>query len=323
MVKLMGFMSINKELALLSEWWEDLNVAKNIPYGRDRLIETYMWVFGTVFEPQYSNARMLLCKFIAVIAILDDTYDSYGTIDELRLLTDALNRFTPNAANELPQYFKYLYKIILEFAENDEQDTALAKPLLSGKSYTLLTNSNYQIQELAACYLLEATWQKEKEAPSFVEYRKNGKVTSGYDVVASVFLLEVENMSMNEILWMKNDPEIAVGAKLHLRLMNDIDGVLTDEMNREDFPKAVDCYTIQYGVSKAEAIEALQNILENQWKKMNEDLLKPITVPKILLKYTLNYSRTSIFFYQGTDLYTYGHNLKEYLTSFFINPLLM
>ncbi|WCJ41988.1 Terpene synthase 5 [Euphorbia peplus] len=302
-----------QELALLSTWWDDLNVAKNIPYARDRLVEPYVLAFGSVFEPQYSIAWMTLCKFVNFVALLDDTYDSYGTIDELRLLTDAVDWFTIDAIDELPERMKFLYKIMLEFGKNNGAQQSSSKT----------TFVIEKIKELATCYLLETTWQKERKAPSFDEYLKIGRVTGGLGSCASAFLLEVENMGMKEIQWMKNDPEICDAASLYLRLMNDIGGVLTDETKREDFPKAVDCYMIQHGVSQDEAIEALQQILENKWKEMNKDLMKANDIPRILLKFTLNYARMSILYYNGTDLYTYGHNLKEYVESFFINPLPM
>ncbi|XP_065851286.1 terpene synthase 5-like [Euphorbia lathyris] len=302
-----------KELALISKWWNDLNIAENIPYARDRLVETYMWALGSVFEPQYSIARILVYKFVALMTTMDDTYDSYGTIDEIRILTDALQRFTIDAVDELPEYMKFLYRVLFDFIEKKDTQEYSYKA----------TFVKEMIQELATSYQLERIWNTYRKAPSFDEYIKIGKVTGGYDGTAAAFVLGVKNMGMNEISWIRNNPEIAVGSSLSLRLLNDIDGVLTDETNRGEFPKAVDCYTIQYGVSQDEAIKAIKKILENKWKEMNEDLLKPTMVPRILLKYTLNYGRMSILFYQGTDLFTYGHNMKEHITSLFINPLPM
>ncbi|XP_065850293.1 terpene synthase 5-like [Euphorbia lathyris] len=51
-----------KELALLSRWWKNLNVVENLPYTRDRLVESYMWALGFFFEPEYSASRMLVSQ---------------------------------------------------------------------------------------------------------------------------------------------------------------------------------------------------------------------------------------------------------------------
>ncbi|XP_065850982.1 terpene synthase 5-like isoform X2 [Euphorbia lathyris] len=272
-----------KELALLSKWWKDLNVVENLPYARDRLVEAYMWALGFVFEPQCSISRMLICKF------------------------------TTNAGDELSEYMKFLYRLVFELIENDGPQ---------GCSYKI-TYVREMVKELLLGYNVEAIWLREKKAPSFDQYVKNGKVTSVYDCLISVFILGVENIGMKEILWIRNDPEIVVGAKLHPRLLNDICAVRTDETNRGDFPKGVDCYTIQHDVSENEAIEAIQKMLQNKWKGMNEDLLKPNTLPRILLKCTLNYARLGIFFYQDNDYFTYGQNMKQHIRSLLINPFPM
>lgn len=63
-----------------------------LPYARDRVVECYFWTLGVYYEPQYSVARIMLTKTIAMISIIDDTYDSYGTVEELKIFTDAVQR---------------------------------------------------------------------------------------------------------------------------------------------------------------------------------------------------------------------------------------
>ena len=48
---------------------------------------------GVYFEPQYSIARKFTVKVIAITSIIDDLYDAYGTIEELELFTEAIERF--------------------------------------------------------------------------------------------------------------------------------------------------------------------------------------------------------------------------------------
>ena len=62
-------------------------------FARNRLVEGYFWIMGVYFEPQYSIARKFTVKVFAIISILDDIYDAYGTIEELELLTEAIERF--------------------------------------------------------------------------------------------------------------------------------------------------------------------------------------------------------------------------------------
>ncbi|KAB1215220.1 (-)-germacrene D synthase [Morella rubra] len=50
------------ELCHLSKWWKDLNVAENLPFARDRVVELYFWGLGGGFEPQYSLSRKIFTK---------------------------------------------------------------------------------------------------------------------------------------------------------------------------------------------------------------------------------------------------------------------
>ncbi|XWS10463.1 hypothetical protein CRYUN_Cryun39dG0081900 [Craigia yunnanensis] len=88
--------SHKEELSKISTWWKDLDFATKLPFSRDRLVERYFWILGVYFEPQYSFAREILTKTIAMTSIMDDIYDVYGTFDELELLTNAIERSTPS-----------------------------------------------------------------------------------------------------------------------------------------------------------------------------------------------------------------------------------
>ena len=70
-----------------------MNFARKMPFARDRLVEGYLWILGVYFEPQYSLARRILIKVFAMISIIDDIYDAYGTFEELKLFTEAIERF--------------------------------------------------------------------------------------------------------------------------------------------------------------------------------------------------------------------------------------
>jgi hypothetical protein len=44
------------------------------------------------YEPKYSFSRKMVGKLVVCISLLDDTYDAYGTIEELELFTQAIQR---------------------------------------------------------------------------------------------------------------------------------------------------------------------------------------------------------------------------------------
>lgn len=69
-----------------------MDFSTKLPYARDRIAECSFWVLTAFFEPQYSQARKMMIKVITLLSIIDDTYDAYGTIDELELFTKAVER---------------------------------------------------------------------------------------------------------------------------------------------------------------------------------------------------------------------------------------
>ncbi|KAM2942413.1 hypothetical protein COP2_031540 [Malus domestica] len=61
-----------------------------------RVVECYLWGLGCCFEPEYSFARMIFGKVTAIVVLIDDIYDVYGTLEELELFTEAVERVLIN-----------------------------------------------------------------------------------------------------------------------------------------------------------------------------------------------------------------------------------
>lgn len=64
-----------------------------LSYIRDRVVESYVWSYVVFYEEDSALARMIFTKIIAFIILMDDTYDSYATIQECRKLNEAIQRF--------------------------------------------------------------------------------------------------------------------------------------------------------------------------------------------------------------------------------------
>ena len=77
------------------------------------------------------------------------------------------------------------------------------------------------------------------------------------------------------------------------------------EQKRGHFASGVECYMKQYGVSEKEVYEKFLQQVEDEWKGINEELLRPTNVPMPLLMRVLNLSRVIDVIYIGEDGYTH------------------
>ncbi|GAV92603.1 LOW QUALITY PROTEIN: Terpene_synth domain-containing protein/Terpene_synth_C domain-containing protein, partial [Cephalotus follicularis] len=206
------------ELSQLTRWYKDLNVGTLFPYTRHRIVETHVWASAMYFEPQYSYGRIVITKVIAILSLLDDTYDVYGTIEELDRFTDAIIRWDSSALDELPEYMKFLYGIYLNLF--DELERELTK---EGRSYSI----NYARETVRFNLLfsnihgLQTLFHKDY-VPSLDEYMHNGLLSSGHlAMTAACFIGIGEIAGIKEYEWLLHRPKILRAYEAIGRLMND------------------------------------------------------------------------------------------------------
>jgi len=85
-------------------WWKDIDVATKFPFARDRIVELFFWISGAYFEPEFAVARDILTKVIALTSILDDMYDVYGTLEELVILTEAIEKSVIHSFSQTSEF---------------------------------------------------------------------------------------------------------------------------------------------------------------------------------------------------------------------------
>ncbi|KAL9381692.1 hypothetical protein Peur_024727 [Populus x canadensis] len=306
-----------QELSILSRWWNDLNFSEEFPYARDRIVEIYFWANGIHFEPQYAFSRMLVTKYTKIVSLVDDTYDAYASFEEIQHFTNAIERCSMNAIDQLPaDYMKVLYRALLNLFNETENDMGK-----QGRSY-----ASYYVKEafkeLVRGYHAEAEWADKCHVPTFDEYVRNGLATSAYGVIMAASFLGMEEVAGGEEYeWLKSNPKIIKAGKMIGRLMNDIVGH-EDEQKRGDCASGVECYMKQYDVSEKKAIEEIQKMDVNAWKDINEDCMRPTNAPMLLLQHFVNLIRvTDVIYGNDDDAYTIPSSLKDYVTLLYIEQV--
>ncbi|KAG6675452.1 hypothetical protein I3842_15G102500 [Carya illinoinensis] len=97
-----------QDLKEVSRWWRSTGLG-DLSFARDRVVENFLWAVGILFHPQFGYERRMLTKLGALLTVVDDFYDVYGTLEELKLFTDVVERWDVNAMEELPYYLQICF----------------------------------------------------------------------------------------------------------------------------------------------------------------------------------------------------------------------
>ncbi|XP_004299152.1 PREDICTED: (-)-germacrene D synthase-like [Fragaria vesca subsp. vesca] len=309
-----------KELSEITRWWKELDFVNKLPFARDRIVECYFWSLGVCFEPKYRLPRETLCKILGLLTMIDDTFDTYGKLDELELFTEAIQRWDLSAMDSLPDYMKIIYEAVLN--AYTEIEAELAK---EGNSYRIA----YLVegtQCLVRAYMKEAKWYHLKCTPkTYDEYMRVGLITSGMFLVEAAVIVplagEISTRDSLESLFRDPNNKIVYASNILGRLLNDIRSHKHAQKRGNDF-SAIQCYMKEHYVTEEEALIELNKQVNDAWKDVNEVLLQPpTTVPRPILLLCLNLLRVTDVIYKNDDGYTNGGVvLKDYITSLLVEP---
>ncbi|KAI3682833.1 hypothetical protein L1987_83136 [Smallanthus sonchifolius] len=305
-----------KELSQLSKWWKSFEPQKNLHYVRDRLVELYFWTLGVYFEPRYSRSRCFLTKVIKMATILDDTYDNYGTYEELEIFTEAIERWSISCIDSLPNYMKLIYKRLLDCYGEMEEIMAS-----EGKAYQV-DYAKESMKELSRNYMIEAKWINEGYVPTLEEHESVSFVTAGYKMLTpSSFIGMGEMVTEEAFKWVLSFPPLVKGASIISRIMDDIIGH-KEEQQRKHVMSTVECYMKEHDVTEEYVYDLFNQRVEDAWKDMNLDLLTCKDIPVALKMRVINLARVIENLYKYDDtLKNPGEELKDNIKSCFINVM--
>nr|GEU62861.1 (E)-beta-farnesene synthase-like [Tanacetum cinerariifolium] len=307
------------ELSQICKWWKDLDIRNKLPFVRDRLIEGYFWILGIYFEPQHSRARIFLMKTCMWLIVLDDTFDNYGTYEELEIFTQAVERWSITCLDELPEYMKLIYQV--QFNVHQKMEESLEK---EGKAYQI-----HYIKEMAKegtrSLLLEAKWLKEGYMPTLEEYMSNSLVTCGYALMtARSFVARNDDIVTEDVFkWVAAHPPLVKATCTILRLMDDI-ATHKEEQERGHIASSIECYRKETGASEEEACKFFSKQVEDAWKVINRESLRPTDVPFPLLTPAINLARVVDTLYKGNDGFNHaGKEVVSYINLIFVQPMIV
>ncbi|XP_049404964.1 viridiflorene synthase [Solanum stenotomum] len=304
------------ELSEVSRWWKDLDFVTTLPYARDRAVECYFWTMGVYAEPQYSQARVMLAKTIAMISIVDDTFDAYGIVKELEVYTDAIQRWDISQIDRLPEYMKVSFKALLDLYEDYEKE--LSK---DGRS-DVVHYAKERMKEIVRNYFVEAKWFIEGYMPPVSEYLSNALATSTYYLLTTTSYLGVKSATKEDFEWLATNPKILEANVTLCRVVDDI-ATYEVEKGRGQIATGIECYMRDYDVSTEVAMEKFQEMAEIAWKDVNEGILRPTPVSTEILTRILNLARIiDVTYKHNQDGYTHPEKvLKPHIIALLVDSI--
>ncbi|MFQ6669277.1 hypothetical protein Gotur_034597 [Gossypium turneri] len=124
-------------------------------------------------------------------------------------------------------------------------------------------------------YHAEAKWLHEIYIPTMEEYMPIALVSCGYPLLTIASCVGMDDSITKEtFIWAFNDPKICRASNTICRLMSDIVSHKF-EQKRGHVSSTVECYMKQHGVSMQEAYNEFYKKINNAWKDINEECLKP------------------------------------------------
>ncbi|CAK9161365.1 unnamed protein product [Ilex paraguariensis] len=256
-----------------------------------------------------------LTKMVCIFRAIDDMYDIYGSLDELECFTNAVNRWSIEAMEDLPEYMKLCYLAMFNSGNK------VADDVLKDNGLNVLPYIKEEWTNLCCSYLLEARWFYGGHTPTLEEYFRNACTSIGGPIaIFHAYVLLGFPVAENSLSCFKLGSETIYWSSLITRICNDL-GTSKAELARGDVPKSIQCYMIEEQVSEEQAYHHMKSLIISSWSNLNETIARK-SHPQSLVRMSLNMARTAqCIFQNGDGIGTSTAETKDTLTSLIVTPI--
>lgn len=103
-------------MQLISRWWSE-SYLPPLDFYRKRHVELYFWAFLGTFEPEFRSSRIAFTKLSTSMTVIDDLYDTHGTLDEIKICTEGVRRWDTSLISRLPDHIQKNIQVFHEDIE--------------------------------------------------------------------------------------------------------------------------------------------------------------------------------------------------------------
>ncbi|CAL1397694.1 unnamed protein product [Linum trigynum] len=258
-----------KELGQLSRWWDEVGLAANV--GRDQLlVKASAWPMATLAGSEFSEHRVDLAKIIALVYLIDDIFDTYGSLEELTLFTEAVTRWDTETVDKLPECMRTCFMAVYHTTNQ------IGYQVYRKHGWNPMHSLKQAWAKLFEAFLVEAKWLRTEECPKSDDYLETGIVTSGVPLllVHFFFMLGLGLTEQNVGLVDSDEPPLISSVAKILRLSDDLSSMYEEHVGYDG--SYVDCYLKENpGLSVHEATKHVMEMIEHTWQQLNHEYLSP------------------------------------------------
>ncbi|KAG8370949.1 hypothetical protein BUALT_Bualt13G0036400 [Buddleja alternifolia] len=305
-----------EELKKVSRWWKRTGLSVKLPFVKDRVVETYVWSLGFIQPREYGYQRIMTAKIIGLMSTLDDIFDIYGTLEELQLFVDALQRWDIELIDQLPEYMQICYLAVYNFINE------VAYDVLKEKGCIIIPYLRKSWIDYTRSIMQEAKWYHNGHTPSMDEYLNNASISSAGPAVLTQLFFVLRNPTQKEAaddLYKYHN--IVLWPSMLTRLVDDIK-TCSEEMQRGDVPKTIQCYKNETGANDKEAQEYSMFLIRETWKKLNGEPTVDSPFSQDFIRCSINMGRMSHYVYlHGDGLGVLHPGIKDRTIDLLFKPI--
>ncbi|XP_058073232.1 (E,E)-geranyllinalool synthase-like [Magnolia sinica] len=250
------------ELEEMKRWSKESGL-RDIGFGREKTSYCYFAAACIVYHPGLSNVRMTLAKTGTLVTVVDDFFDTKGSLDELNNLTKAVQRWE---VGDLSYHSKTIFEALNDLI-ND-----IAAKCLDQHGHDIVKDLRELWYETFVSWIKEAEWSRMRVAPSVDEYIETGMISiAAHTMTLSASYLASPGLT-SYLKWYSHTELVTKLLMVSTRLLNDIQSY--EKENEEGKMNLVLLYLKENPEANIEdSIKFIRRILDKKKKELLEHVL--------------------------------------------------
>ncbi|KAG6384152.1 hypothetical protein SASPL_156055 [Salvia splendens] len=163
-----------RELEELKGWAKKWRLSE-MGFGREKTVYTYFAIASCSLFPHNSVMRMIIAKAAIIVTVADDFYDMEGSLPDLEILTDAVQRWEGNG---LGGHSKTIFEAVDEFV-NDF--VTICEPQ---EGSTVVPKLQQLWRDCFMSWMVERRWSLTGYTPCMDEYLETGMLSIAAHTIA-------------------------------------------------------------------------------------------------------------------------------------------